>query len=146
MSTDIRKVHLECTQGTSFKEYNIYVTQRLNGKYDLLSTYGRIGGNLINREIKTDLGLAEAMSEYKKVLRSKERKGYEIVTQEDASRFTSRYVETLTQKAAVLVAEGILERNHYEGLKKLLQASDAETLEMAEKIVFANEEKLRQAA
>lgn len=143
MSTEIRKVHLEYIMGSSHKEYNIIITQKLNGLYDLKSHYGRIGGNQTHRDIKLGVNLTQAMIEYKKVLRAKQKKGYNIITQEDASRFTMGYVEALIQKAAILVAEGTLERNHYLGLKKLLQASDSETLEMAEKIIFSNEMKMQ---
>ena len=146
MSLEIRRVHLECTQGTSYKEYNVIITQR-GSKYDLKSTYGRIGGGLTHRDIIIEASLPEAMAEYSKIVKAKHKKGYTIVAEESASRFTPEYVEKLMQKAAVLVAEGALERNHYQGLKKMLEAIDIETLEMAEKIVIANEAKhLKEAA
>lgn len=142
MSTEIRRVHLEYVGGSSYKEYNIIITQNINGLYDLKSHYGRIGGSQVNRDIKLGVSISEAMSQYSQILRKKEKKGYVIITQENMSRFTDVYVSNLTQTAATLVAEGVLERNHYAGLKKLLQASDIETLEMAEKIVIANQGKM----
>tara|TARA_R110002126_G_scaffold186255_1_gene334973 strand:+ start:491 stop:934 length:444 start_codon:yes stop_codon:yes gene_type:complete len=144
MSTEIRRVHLEYVGGTSYKEYNIIVTQNISGLYDLKSHYGRIGGSQVYRDIKLGVNISEAMRQYSEILRKKEKKGYVIITQENMSRFTDVYVSNLTQTAATLVAEGIIERNHYAGLKKLLQATDTETLEMAEKIVIANSEKLQQ--
>tara|TARA_R110000772_G_scaffold17332_10_gene48402 strand:+ start:3066 stop:3509 length:444 start_codon:yes stop_codon:yes gene_type:complete len=144
MSTEIRRVHLEYVGGTSYKEYNIIITQNINGLYDLKSHYGRIGGSQVNRDIKLGVNISEAMSQYSEILRKKEKKGYVIITQENMSRFTDVYVSNLTQTAATLVAEGVLERNHYAGLKKLLQASDIETLEMAEKIVIANQGKMHE--
>jgi len=144
MSTEIRRVHLEYVGGTSYKEYNIIITQNINGLYDLKSHYGRIGGSQVNRDIKLGVNISEAMSQYSEILRKKEKKGYVIITQENMSRFTDVYVSNLTQTAATLVAEGVLERSHYAGLKKLLQASDIETLEMAEKIVIANQGKMHE--
>lgn len=146
MSTEIRKVHLEYIGGSSYKEYNIIVTQKINGLYDLKSHYGRIGGSQVHRDIKLDIGLSQVMSEYKKVLRTKERKGYDVVSTSDASRFTYEYVQSLIQSTQNILDGGIIGKNHYEGLLKLLKTSDKETLEMAEKIVFANVVKLESQA
>jgi len=145
MSLEIRKVHLECTTGNSYKEYNIIITQ-VGTKYDLRSTYGRIGGSKVYRDIKLGVDLADATKEYQKILKAKTRKGYVIEAQEDVSRFTSQFIGILVQRSATLVAEGGLERNHYEGIKKMLGSVDTETLVMAEKIIIANEVKLSKAA
>ena len=146
MSTEIRKVHLEYIGGSSYKEYNIIVTQKINGLYDLNSHYGRIGGSQVHRDIKLDIGLSEVMSEYKSVLRKKERKGYDVVSTSDKSRFTHEYVQSLIQSTQKILDEGIIEKNHYDGLIKLLKTSDNETLEMAEKIIVANINKLENQA
>ena len=146
MSTEIRKVHLEYIGGSSYKEYNIIVTQKINGLYDLKSHYGRIGGSQVHRDIKLDIGLQEVMSEYKSVLRKKEKKGYDVVSTSDKSRFTHEYVEALMQSTRNLLGGDIIGKNHYDGLIKLLKTSDNETLEMAEKIVHANVIKLENKA
>jgi hypothetical protein len=146
MSTEIRKVHLEYIGGSSYKEYNIIVTQKINGLYDLKSHYGRIGGTQVYRDIKLDIGLSQVMTEYKSILRKKEKKGYEVISSSDASRFTYEYVEFLTKSTNNLLDGDVIGIKHHDGILRLLKSPDNETLEMAEKIIFANLKKLNQAA
>ena len=146
MNTEIRKVHLEYIGGTSYKEYNIIVIQNINGSYDLKSHYGRIGGSQVHRDIKLDISLSEVMSEYKSVLRKKEKKGYNIVSGSDSSRFTYEYIQSLISSTINILDEGMIKNNHYEGILRLLKSPDPETLEMAEKIVFANLKELENKA
>jgi len=136
--TEIKRTHLEYVGGTSYKEYNVIITQ-IGNKYNVFATYGRIGSNLVEVQKENLVNYPNALNAEDKLLRAKQKKGYDVIEQSVESRFTRSYIEGLTQRAATLTAEGGLERNHYKNLKAMLLSPDDETLTMAEKIIIENE-------
>ena len=74
------------------------------------------------------------------------KKGYNIVSGSDSSRFNYEYIQSLISSTINILDEGMIKNNHYEGILRLLKSPDPETLEMAEKIVFANLKELENKA
>lgn len=70
------RISLQCTIGGSFKGYDIFVV-RTGQHYQVQTLHGRIGSiTTPGAASASNLSLAEANSEAKRMAKSKQRKGY----------------------------------------------------------------------
>ena len=79
MSKIIKSVHLECTLGTSNKEYNIFIDASAP-QYQVYGTYGRMGNPINTQPQGFYETLEEANASFAKVMHEKtHKKGYVVV-------------------------------------------------------------------
>lgn len=131
----------------SDKVYNIYVFEASPTNFVVKSAWGRRNTSL--RQNPDEHFTNRADAEYSAQLNADKRKkkGYDDVTTPitQTIKFTEDYIKQLKISAAFLVAEGILERNHYQNIKGLLESGDEKNLTMAEEIILAQESNLNAA-
>jgi len=127
------------------KVYEIHLIKDGN-QYGVHKLSGRRDKTLVDQGKKWFDHLSIAQAEVNKIIRAKEKKGYGVENVSDGNeRFTPDYVKQLITKAGVLCAEGLIERNHYNNIKGLLNSEDDKNQIMAESIIEAKEEQSQAA-
>lgn len=80
INTIRRQIHLEYTQGSSDKEYNVEIIGSTHEGFEVKFSYGRRGKTLIEGTKTTrTVGLSEAIRIYDKLVDEKLRKGYKVM-------------------------------------------------------------------
>ena len=140
---DIKKLH--CTTGTSDKLYIVRVYENPSTKmYEVHSEYGRRGRAMTINPPLIFSTVGVARSKFNDVCNSKMKKNYQDITQpgDIESRFNDAYVNELSKQAAVLCAEGSLERPQYNSIKGMLASGDEPSQILAEEMIKAKNQKL----
>jgi predicted DNA-binding WGR domain protein len=140
---DIKKLH--CTTGTSDKLYVLQVYENTKtGEYELHSEYGRRGRAMTINPVIVFNRESQARNKFSKISMAKQKKGYQDITQPDdmESRFNDAYVKDLSSQAAILCAEGSLERPQYNSIKGMLASGDEPSQRLAEEMIKAKNQKL----
>ena len=140
---DIKKLH--CTTGTSDKLYIVQLYENPSTKmYEVHSEYGRRGNAITVNPPKVYATVSQARSAWAHVCNSKIKKNYQDITQpgDMKSRFNDAYVNELSKQAAVLCAEGSLERPQYNSIKGMLASGDEPSQLLAEEMIKVKSQKL----
>jgi len=140
---DIKKLH--CIAGTSDKLYIVRLYENPQTRaYEVHSEYGRRGRAMTVNPPKVYTKVNQARTQFTSICNSKMRKNYQDITQpgDMESRFNKAYVKQLETEAAVLCAEGSLERKQYTTIKGMLASGDEPSQILAEEMIKAKNEKL----
>lgn len=132
----------------SDKVYNVYVYEKSPTQYIVNTEYGRRGKGLTTTADITFSNQQNAIIKAQSIADSKTKKGYDDIStpiSRQIEKFNDQYLKQLKISAAFLCAEGIIERNHYNNLKSLLDSGNEENQTMAEQLIIAKESSLNAA-
>ncbi len=129
----IQNVYLNFCQGTSDKDYNIFIDEVADGIFDVYSMYGKRRSNLKHFTIESNVSYGRAIMLFAKVKREKENKGYKIVS-ENVNLWESKK-KSLQTKALNLLTKKKISGVEYDKMLSMLDAFDDDTRALVEKII-----------
>jgi hypothetical protein len=129
----IQNVYLNFCQGTSNKDYNIFIDEVADGIYDVYSNYGKHRSNLKHFPIETNVSYGRATLVFAKVKREKENKGYNLIS-ENVNLWESKK-KSLQLKASNLLTKNKISEAEYDKMISMLNAFDDDTRVLVEKLI-----------
>jgi len=136
---------LHCNQGTSDKLYKVVLYENTSSNsYEVHSEYGRRGAAMKINPVKIYSTVRNAGDDFAHICNSKLKKGYQDITQpsDREARYNDAVLKQLSTQAAVLCAEGSLEREQYNTIKGMLASGDEPSQVLAEEMIKAKNQKL----
>jgi predicted DNA-binding WGR domain protein len=133
MNNKEEQTRLGYNYGGSDKVYNVELKEDIQtGDWIVDFEYGRRGNSLVSgTKTKDPVGYYKAKSLYDTLIRSKVKKGYDVLNTEELREVS---IKRLIEKAANLCLDGIISSDKYRTLRSLLN-SDEENIKLAEKII-----------
>jgi len=139
---------LHCTVGASDKLYRVTLYENTKSRqYEIHTEYGRRGQAMIINPVLGFETFRVAKDRFDNIVWTKTKKQYLDITEDSdrEARYNEAVIKQLHTEAAVLCAEGSLERNQYESIKRMLSSGDEPSQVLAEEMIKAKNEKLEAA-